>query len=61
MSPLTPVKLPPTSRWSPAPIMVCTAPDALVPKPATTLPVVVSISAMFWTAVPLTEVNFPPM
>jgi hypothetical protein len=33
----------------------------LLPKAPTTLPVVVLISAISFTAVPLTEVNWPPI
>jgi hypothetical protein len=53
--------LPPTSRWWPAAAMVCTAPEALLANVLTTLPVLVPISAMFCTVVPLTEVNLPPI
>jgi len=38
--------------------------SAFVPKPGTTFPLLVgvaSISAMLLTAVPLIDVNFPPM
>jgi hypothetical protein len=43
------------------PSRVCTEPPALCPKALTTLPVLVLISAMFLTLVPLTEVKTPPM
>ena len=52
---------PPTSRWPPTAARVSTVPLALCAKPVTTLPVLVLISAMLVTLVPLTLVKFPPM
>ena len=60
-APLMDVKVPPTSRWPPTAARVSTAPLALCAKPVTTLPVLVLISAMLVTLVPLTLVKFPPM
>jgi len=59
--PLMPLKKPPVSRWPLAARMVSTWPLELDLNVETTLPVVVLISAMFFTAVLPTMVNFPPM
>ena len=59
--PLMPVKYPPAMMWPLELVSVSTWPAALWPKAVTTLPVVVSTSAMSFTVVPPTVVNFPPM
>ena len=61
LSPLTEVKVPPTSRWPRAAARVLTRPLALCWNLVTTLPVLVLILAMLLTLVPLTRVKFPPM
>ena len=61
LAPLTDVKVPPTSRWPRAAARVLTRPLALCANLLTTLPVLVLISAMLATPVPLTRVKFPPM
>jgi len=43
------------------PSSVCTDPAALCANVVTTFPVLVLTSAMFFTVVPLTELNTPPM
>ena len=60
-APLMDVKAPPTSRCPRTGARISTVPLAACAKPVTTLPVLVLISAMLVTLVPLTLVKFPPM
>src|ERR1039457_5830349 len=59
--PLMEGKSPPARMCPSTPSSVSTWLLALCPNVLTTLPVVVLISAMFWTLVPLTELKLPPV
>ena len=61
LAPLMDVNAPPASRCPPTAATVSTVPLAACAKLVTTLPVLVLISAMLVTLVPLTFVKFPPM
>ena len=58
--PLMDVKYPPASTWLPTVSSVSTWPAALCANEVITAPVEVETAAMFFTAVPFTELNWPP-